>query len=135
MEKKFQKKDLVDILVVKMKEITVEQEKLSKKLKLIEELLVKLKEEPDADLGPGDLDMDEDVDYEDEEDDEFIEYEGVIYKLGQTVQLKDCKSKKWKGKGKLMKFNEKTAYIQLPGGGRTRRNYGNFRHFPEVRSE
>ena len=133
------KKELVEILVNKLSEVMAEQEKLRSKMEKIQQLLKMVTEEPDVDLGDDDLKMDEQMDVpteeeessegeNEDEDDKRIDYDGVVYTIGDVVEMKNSKTGKWKETGRLVKFTEYMAEIQPSKGGKpTRRKYGNFR--------
>ena len=132
------KKELVKILVNKLTEVMADQEKLRLKVEKIQQLLKMVMEEPDIDLGDDDLKMDDPMDVptegedsvdkeEDEEDEKHVEFDGVVYKIGDVVQLKNSKTGKWKETGKLVKITACMAEVQPSKGGKTtRRKYGNF---------
>ena len=133
------KKELVKILVNKLTEVMADQEKLRLKVEKIQQLLKMVMEEPDIDLGDDDLKMDDPMDVptegedsvdeeEDEEDEKRVEFDGVVYEIGDVVQMKNSKTGKWKETGKLVKFTVCMAEVQPSKGGKTnRRKYGNFR--------
>lgn len=137
------KKEIVVILIEKLDEIQEELADLSKKqdalhrrMGMIKELLGKVMEEPDMELGSKDLKMDDNVsvltddDNESMDEDEIkeLEYDGEVYKLGEKVKLYDSKKKKWtKQTGTLKKFCTEMAFIKIKGNKETRRKYGNFR--------
>lgn len=133
------KRDVLAVLIRTVGDITVEQERLKKKLENIHALLKLLQEKPDGDWDMDDLDMDTEVDLSNGDDDddepEELEFDGVIFKLGEQVQMKDPKTRRWRGVGRLVKFNDHMATVEINGGKKTRRKYGNFRHFLQTSDE
>lgn len=123
------KRDVLDVLIVRVGEIKAEQNRLAKKMENIMALMKLLQETPDGDWGLDDLDMETPVDIDDDEDDdpEVLEFDGETYRVGDTVELWNCVKKRWKGTGKLEKFCEQMAKITV-NGKVTRRKFGNFRH-------
>lgn len=83
-----------------------EKVKIAKKMDAVTELLKLVAEDADVDLGAGDIQMESDLECEDENPEE-IDVEGVIFEIGDTVELLDSRTRKWKGKGVLVKFCDK----------------------------
>lgn len=121
------KKEVIDRLVSTVGEIVEEQVRLAKKLDNVTKILKLLVEDPGYQFGgDDDVNLDDAVEVE-KEDAEECEVDGVIYKLGQIVELKDYRTGRWTITGKLVKFNNAMATIKIGPNKKTRRKYGNFR--------
>ena len=131
------KAEMIVFLSQTIGDIIKEQEKMNEKLKNVQRLLDAIVNDDDDELN---FDLNEEMDDEDIfEDDEpdTVEVDGESYTVGDLVELYDSKKKKWtKQKGVLLKFCEKQAWMTVQKK-KTKRNYGNFRHFryPDSESE
>lgn len=125
-QRKHTKREVVSRLAKTVDSLLAEQVRIAKRMDAVTELLKLVAEDADVDLGVGDLQMDSDLECDDENPEE-IDVGGVIYKIGDTVELLDSRTRKWKGEGVLVKFCDKMASMKA-GGKTTRRKCGNFRH-------
>ena len=121
------KKELIDHLIKMMADIVDEHEKTSQKLKNVMHLMSLVVNDADINPGEADVQMDQDVEY-DNDDPDCREVEEVVFRKGDTVELWDSTKKRWSGQtGKIEKFCEIMAKIKS-GKKTTKRKYGNFRH-------
>ena len=120
------KKDVIVLLAAQLGTITDELLRINEKVMNIQRILECLLEESD-DPTQNDINLDQDVEYEDEELD-VLEFDGVEYKIGDTVELYDSVNKRWTKKtARIFRFCDKMARMKTSDGKKTKRKYGNFR--------
>lgn len=129
------REEVLQILLAKLDEciavqenLRLEQELLRKKFRYIRKVVTIVLS---VDEGHDDFKMAAEIPFDPDEPEE-VEYDNVVYKRGDVVELYDSKAKRWTtSTGKLMKFCPKMAKIMPPGPGKTMtsRKYGYFR-FP-----
>ena len=130
-QQKNTRREIIGRLAKSVEELQAEQARIAKKLEKVVELLKLLATDPDEAMDGDGFNLDEDVEYDDDNP-EYVEFEGVVYKIKDEVQLFDPKKKTWSSTTwVLYKFCNKMAKMKSKRGEKeTRHKYGNF-HLPE----
>lgn len=123
------RKQVLAKLSMAVGELITENRRVAKRLDTVQKILGMLINSDELKDDPFDLNANMETD--DASADEEVDKKtvgGVLYKLGEEVEMYESQKRVWKGTGVIVKFSDHMAHIKPKGKKATRRKYGNFRH-------